>query len=593
MSDNSSVSEVEVQEGGGKWIPVSYRKSKSSDGRAAVGLGQTGSTRPMDTEVSVTKRIRSLSSTDGNVESSDCDHPSKKKNSSEASTKMPPVKPKAPQSCDTNIGSSNNISENCTFSEDRPVPVRSTEVHNKVIIIKFQSQINNPRIVRSYLHRSIFDKYIVPYSLRILGNGNGVRFEVNDPNNKLPSNLSSITSLNNGEGEVSVPVRCWFAGAQSKFRGKISPVDVDVSVEYLSQNLVVLGNEHSGVDIVNVVRPRNKNGNLTLSVFLDFHLTVPKKVALDGFVYNVSAYKRPPLRCFRCLQFAHGTLTCTAPHSRCRRCCDIHSDDSSCNNPVFCKFCGGDHWYYDNTCPVNVKANEIERKKLEGTLTEEEARKAFRFLNNNVFNRPSSTILTARPRPNSSSGNHPSLSNLTKPSTSGSGSQIRTTSGAIPYSTVAKSALNMAPTCAVQTRNRYETLTDDSDFYNSDVGKFANSQYRLPSHKSRHFHRSNGPSGRSKVPPLTLSPPKNKVHKPDDHSYATGIANSPGYRSAVADPSEQSPGHLSRDTVLPSFVFKFIYSLFDIYFNSPSVSDSIQMYEDQCNKFLTAMKNSR
>ena len=47
-----------------------------------------------------------------------------------------------------------------------------------------------------------------------------------------------------------------------------------------------------------------------------------------------------------------------------------------------------------------------------------------------------------------------------------------------------------------------------------------------------------------------------------------------------------------RDNVLPSFVFKFIYSLFDIYFNTHSVSDSIQMYEDQCNKFLTAMKNS-
>ena len=125
-----------------------------------------------------------------------------------------------------------------------------------------------------------------------MGNGNGICFEVNDPNKKLPSNLSSITSLNNGEGEVSVAVRCWYAGAQSKFRGKISPVDVDVSVEYLSQNLVVLGNEHSQVDIVNVVRPRSKNGNLTLglSVFLDFNLAVPKKVALDGFVYNVSAY---------------------------------------------------------------------------------------------------------------------------------------------------------------------------------------------------------------------------------------------------------------------------------------------------------------
>ena len=127
-----------------------------------------------------------------------------------------------------------------------------------------------------------------------MGNGNGVRFEVNDPNKRLPSNLSSITSLNNGEGEVSVPVRCWYAGAQSKFRGKISPGDIDVSVEYLLQNLVVLGNEHTQVEIVNVVRPRGKNGSPTLSVFLDFNQTVPKKVALDGFVYNVSAYKRPP-----------------------------------------------------------------------------------------------------------------------------------------------------------------------------------------------------------------------------------------------------------------------------------------------------------
>ena len=115
----------------------------------------------METEVSITKRIRCHSSADGNVESSDGDHPSKKKNSSEASTKMPSVEPKEPQSCDTKIGSNNNISDNCTLSEDRPVPVRSTEVNSKVIIIKFQTQINNPRIVRTYLHKSIFDKYSI------------------------------------------------------------------------------------------------------------------------------------------------------------------------------------------------------------------------------------------------------------------------------------------------------------------------------------------------------------------------------------------------------------------------------------------------
>ena len=297
-------------------------------------------------------------------------------------------------------------------------------IHNgKAVIIKFQTQINNPRIVRTYLHKSIFYKYIVPYSLRILGNGNEVRFEVKDPNRKLPSQLSSITSLNDGEGEVSVPVRCWYAGAESKFRGKISPVNDNVSVEYLLQNLVVLGNKHSQVEIVNVVRPRGRNDKPTLSVFLDFNLTVPKKVALDGFVYHVSAYKRPPLRCFRCLQYGHSTLTCTAPNSRCKRCCVIHSDESPCNNPIFCKFCGGNHWYYDNSCPINIKMNEIERKKIEGNLTEDEAWKACRFLNNNVSNRTSSNNLTDRTRPRPSSGNNHSISNLTKPLTSGSGSQ--------------------------------------------------------------------------------------------------------------------------------------------------------------------------
>ena len=56
MSDKSGVSKAEVQEGGSKWIPVSNRNSKPA-GRAAVdlGLGQTRSIRPMETEVSVTE----------------------------------------------------------------------------------------------------------------------------------------------------------------------------------------------------------------------------------------------------------------------------------------------------------------------------------------------------------------------------------------------------------------------------------------------------------------------------------------------------------------------------------------------------------
>jgi len=259
------------------------------------------------------------------------------------------------------------------------------QVEDRVILIKFlnNNKYTNPTEACEYLNNSAFQKYIIQYSVRILGNGNGVRLGIRDLSKKLPP-LENITTLNDGK----IPVRCWEAGKGTNLvQGKISPIDVNMTNEYILENIETLG----GYDlkVMKVARLRDRRGNPTMTVILDFVGSLPKNVAVSSVSYPVDVFKRPPLRCYKCFLFGHGSLTCKFIKSRCQRCCGIHeagSDSPTCSNPLFCLFCGGSHRYSDRSCPVNIKAENIDKKREEGTLADKDVRQAYKELNANRVN---------------------------------------------------------------------------------------------------------------------------------------------------------------------------------------------------------------
>ena len=141
-------------------------------------------------------------------------------------------------------------------------------------------------------------------------------------------------------------------------------------------------------------------------------------------------------------------------------------------------------------------------------------------------------------------------------------------------------------------QNRHDILSDDSDFFNTcDDDRIQNPHYVTPPHGRQRSRIAHLPSP---IKPKPTKPrlPKNILSINEDHSYAGPVTSSPGYKSAIGEPPDGVIRNPQNDIVSPSIVFKFIYNIFDIYFNSHTVQDSLVKYEEQCLQFLNTIKNS-
>ena len=436
----------------------------------------------------------------------------------------------------------------------------------KVILIKFLGETyTHPKEAKTILHNSVFQKYIT--SVGLLGNGNGLRVGIEDPNGKLPP-LDKIKSINDG----NVPVRCWLPGRGKRiFKGKISPIDVDISNEAILECTDILGGV--GSQLSRVTRIKDRFGKPTLSVLMDFENSLPKKVAVDGLTYSVEAVKRPPLRCYKCLLFGHGTLTCRFNGTRCQRCCQTHNEEDipTCSKPFFCLLCGEGHKYSDRKCIFNIKAQEIENKREANLLDEEEYRKALRELNKNKFSKGPQKNPTRLRTYNSPTHQAQAIPSEYK--------QTNRTTNSELYSTKLKSSLpNLT--------NQFESLTDDEEdfFLPPKMGK------RRPSERSRYFINS-----RQKSP---LAHQNNQAQIPEvftnpmnEHSYTIPVTSSEDYRSHT-DCQEDNFTPTTEENISRLF-FKLLCDLGRIYFQSKqSFTVDIPKYEAVVGRFFSNIKNS-
>ena len=270
----------------------------------------------------------------------------------------------------------------------------------KVVLIRFldlKKRCTDPRKLGGIINKSVFHKYVTDFSIRNLGNGNGCRLEVNDRNGRIGP-VEKVTVID------GIKVRCWYPSEPATQFGRIGPISNDFSIEDLMDSVHIMGQDSIGkTKITSIKRLKDRNGKPSEQVVFGISGSLPQMVAIDNVTYHVSKYIRPPLRCYNCHLFGHGTLTCKNNKRRCIRCGLFHEDLASCTKPFYCVFCKGDHKYSSRDCPVNIKAKKIENDKNSNVITLELAKERFRDLNRkareSVVHRPRTSSPTDRSRP--------------------------------------------------------------------------------------------------------------------------------------------------------------------------------------------------
>ena len=431
---------------------------------------------------------------------------------------------------------------------------------NKVVLIKFlddKVRFTNPRELNVVLNKSPFHKYMVQYSVRNLGNGNGCRLEVNDPNGKMPP-VEEIKKVD------TYDVRCWHPLEPTEFLGKISPISTDVSIEYLYENLEVLNGEKAVITYLK--RMRGSNGEPTMTVIIGTEGVLPREVATDNVAFPVTRYVRPPLRCFKCHMFGHGTLTCQFSKRRCVRCGDFHENLQDCTKNYFCIFCKGNHRYSSRECPVNIRAWDIEYRKNTNQIDIPKARKEFSELNRLVKVRSS---VGTRHGNNGYSNNRP----VTNSST-----------GAIP-----KRRSNIRGNSQ---QDFYEIVVDNPEDTMSELGSQESVDETYSARlKSKSYYRSKKPRSspnrsREEWPRLPRLQNNYPFNNTEDFNVRTPLTSSETYHAQLQS-SERNDGiQKIQRTEFINRITKMACELFDIYNNGKSFSENFFAYFNIVGNFV-------
>ena len=128
-------------------------------------------------------------------------------------------------------------------------------------------------------------------------------------------------------------------------------------------------------DVKRIHVSRNGNQILTNTFILQFNIpTVPPTIKAGFLNIPVEPYVPNPLRCFKCQRFGHHKDRCTKD-TICGRCGQQGHDLLTCENPLQCANCNGDHFAYSKECPKWKQEKEIQTIKVKENIPFKDARK--------------------------------------------------------------------------------------------------------------------------------------------------------------------------------------------------------------------------
>ena len=382
---------------------------------------------------------------------------------------------------------------------------------------------------------------------------------------------------------------------KSKYLGKITPISTDVTLEYLMDNITILGAERDVVRVLNVTRLKSQG----LTAIIEFDLAVPRAISVDNIKYEVTRYKRPPIRYYKCLRFAHGSIACTAPKQRCHRCCFCHDNVQDCKKPFYCIFCSGDHRYTSSFCPIYKKVWEINLEFLNDNINEVEYKHRLRALNDNMYKGRKEATAPWQPGQQSrqegpSDVRNPRQRVLFPQQTPGRSSNGKS------YATILNGSKmfyeDKLRQIHIPLQNRYDSLTADSDLDSEAHVSKKRDRPKRPHerryYQTRYFSRSDLNEDLEEP----RRPQAKFQNRLNDHNYISSVFNSPEYRSTAtgknfsngAPPDSQ---HVHEDPPSGLIVFKFIHDILAVYFHCKSLEDAVPRYE-AISKAFSKLQNS-
>ncbi|XP_042871330.1 uncharacterized protein LOC122252759 [Penaeus japonicus] len=266
-----------------------------------------------------------------------------------------------------------------------PLDIETQVSDNENVILiqmnddQITSNFNNPIKLTEAINQSIFHKYIIENSLRVLGIGKAIRFEVNDISKFQP--LDAIKTLGNWKVNCKQPSSCINSGCKY---GTIFPVDTDIDLQEIKKKIKTLWGQDSKITEIIRINKRNQDKNNekkwipSKSLRITFQGILPQKVIIGHTSYSVQQYIFPIPKCFKCLRYGHGILTCKN-RTRCSKCSQYDHNFKECTNNPYCFFCDEQHIPAHLTCKVHIQAQEINKKNT--TPNNYEVKKLLQQLN--------------------------------------------------------------------------------------------------------------------------------------------------------------------------------------------------------------------
>lgn len=206
-------------------------------------------------------------------------------------------------------------------------------------------------------------------SLKSVGEGfvarvlpNGVIL-VECKNKEQAEKAKAIGKIAGKKVETTIPVR------NNEIKGVIYGVSAELSEKDIK--------EHIKGGCVNEVKrfKAREGGSRDAPVLISFEGSeLPERVYIFCMSYQVKAYQRPPLRCFKCQRFGHMAASCRG-NRRCAKCGGDHDvlkcevEDKKCCN------CGGAHMASSRECTHFVKAKKVQEVQNHSKISYAEALK--------------------------------------------------------------------------------------------------------------------------------------------------------------------------------------------------------------------------
>jgi len=101
----------------------------------------------------------------------------------------------------------------------------------------------------------------------------------------------------------------------------------------------------------------------TKSLRLTFKGPLAEKVAIGHTSYTVNQYTFPIPKCFNCIRYGHGIMTCKNK-KRCSKCSQFDHSYKDCTNTEHCFYCQENHASNTNTCKIHKEAQKINTKNI-------------------------------------------------------------------------------------------------------------------------------------------------------------------------------------------------------------------------------------